>query len=60
MMRLSLSGRVIEVQYRYCELSALEFLRLARECGCTAVGGRAMLEGQVEEVLRFFGVEDRR
>jgi sugar phosphate isomerase/epimerase len=38
---LSLSGRVIEVEYRFCELSVPEFLRLARECGFDAVELRA-------------------
>jgi shikimate dehydrogenase len=32
-------------------------LRHAKECGCTVVGGRAMLDGQVDEVLRFFRIE---
>lgn len=31
-------------------------LRYARNCGCPTMGGRYMLEGQVEEVMRFFGV----
>jgi shikimate dehydrogenase len=31
-------------------------LRLAQECGCTAIGGRAMLDGQVDELLKFFGM----
>jgi shikimate dehydrogenase len=31
-------------------------LRHAKECGCTTVGGRAMLDGQVDEVLRFFRI----
>lgn len=38
---LSLSGRVIEIEYRFCELSVPEFLRLARECGFDAVELRA-------------------
>jgi sugar phosphate isomerase/epimerase len=41
MMRLSLSGRIIEVRYQYCELSVPEFLHLARECGYDAVELRA-------------------
>jgi shikimate dehydrogenase len=32
------------------------FLAAARERGCTALGGRTMLEGQAAEVLRFFRV----
>jgi sugar phosphate isomerase/epimerase len=40
-MRLSLSGRVIEIEYRYCELSLPDFLRCARECGYDAVELRA-------------------
>ncbi len=32
------------------------FLRHAQSCGCRTVDGRAMLEGQVEEVLAFFGI----
>ena len=32
-------------------------LRHAMECGCIAVGGHAMLDGQVDEVLRFFRIE---
>jgi shikimate dehydrogenase len=32
-------------------------LRHAMECGCTAVGGRAMHEGQLDELLRFFRIE---
>jgi shikimate dehydrogenase len=28
----------------------------ARECGCRTIGGRVMLEGQSDEVMRFFGV----
>jgi shikimate dehydrogenase len=31
-------------------------LKHAQACGCRTVGGRAMLEGQAEEVVRFFGV----
>jgi sugar phosphate isomerase/epimerase len=40
-IRLSLSGRIIEVQYRSCELSVPEFLRFAQECGYDAVELRA-------------------
>jgi shikimate dehydrogenase len=32
-------------------------LHHAQACGCHTVGGRAMLEGQVEEVVKFFGIE---
>jgi shikimate dehydrogenase len=31
-------------------------LKHAQACGCRTVGGRAMLDGQAEEVARFFGV----
>ena len=31
-------------------------IRHARSCGCRTVGGRAMLEGQAEEVMGFFGL----
>lgn len=31
-------------------------LKLAQDCGCTAFGGRLMLEGQIEAQLRFFGM----
>jgi sugar phosphate isomerase/epimerase len=41
MMRLSLSGRIIELQYRSCELGVPDFLRLARESGYDAVELRA-------------------
>lgn len=41
MMRLSLSGRVIEVEYRTCELGIPGFLRMARDCGYDAVELRA-------------------
>jgi len=36
-MRLSLSGRIIELEYRSCELSVPDFLQLARACGYDAV-----------------------
>lgn len=32
-------------------------LRHARACGCRAIGGRAMVDGQADAVMRFFGVE---
>jgi sugar phosphate isomerase/epimerase len=38
---LSLSGRIIEVEYRFCEMSVPEFLRFARECDFDAVELRA-------------------
>lgn len=41
MTRLSLSGRIIEVQYRTCELSVPEFLRFAHKCSYDAVELRA-------------------
>ncbi len=31
-------------------------LRFAESCGCRTVQGRAMLDGQVEEVMGFFGI----
>ncbi len=31
-------------------------LRHAEACGCRTVPGRVMLEGQVEELIRFFGI----
>lgn len=31
-------------------------LRHAQACGCPTMGGQSMLEGQVDEMLRFFGV----
>ena len=33
-------------------------LKLARQCGCEQVGGAAMVEGQAEVVLNFFGIPD--
>lgn len=33
-------------------------LRQARALGCRALGGRTMLDGQAEEVARFFGIGD--
>lgn len=33
------------------------FLRQAEEQGCRIVGGRAMIAGQVSELMRFFGIE---
>lgn len=41
MTRLSLSGRLIEVQYGTCEMSVPEFMRFARACGYDAVELRA-------------------
>ena len=32
-------------------------LRHARACGCRAIGGQAMVDGQADAVMRFFGVE---
>jgi len=40
-MQLSLSGRLIEVQYRYCEMSVPDFMRFAPEYGYEAVELRA-------------------
>ena len=36
-MKLSLSGRLIEVDYRYCEMSLPDFAKLAARCGYDAV-----------------------
>jgi len=36
-MKLSLSGRLIEVQYRYCELDLKEFIEFAHSCEYDAV-----------------------
>ena len=33
------------------------FLKQAEACGCRIVGGRAMIGGQVSELLQFFGIE---
>jgi shikimate dehydrogenase len=33
------------------------FLKQAEACGCRIVGGRAMIAGQVSELLQFFGIE---
>lgn len=38
---LSISGRIIEVKYRYCEMSLAEFLKFAKECGYDGVELRA-------------------
>lgn len=40
-MKLSLSGRLIEVEYRHCEMDVPDFMRLAKECGYDAVEFRA-------------------
>ena len=37
--------------------TATPLLRHADACGCPTMGGRAMLEGQVDEMLRFFGMQ---
>ena len=61
MMRLSLSGRLIEVQYRYCEMSVPEFLRFAKACGYDAVELRATqitADTTLEEVEGFRKVAD--
>ena len=36
-MTYSLSGRLVEVNYEYCELGTAEFAALAAECGYDAV-----------------------
>jgi shikimate dehydrogenase len=35
------------------------FLKQAQASGCRIVGGRAMIGGQVSELLRFFGIENQ-
>lgn len=40
-MKLSISGRLIEVQYRYCELGLREFIDFAHSCGYDAIELRA-------------------
>ena len=35
---------------------ATPLLRHAAACGCPAIGGQAMLDGQVDEMLAFFGM----
>lgn len=40
-MKLSLSGRLIEIQYRYCEMTLPKFMELAYRCGYEAVELRA-------------------
>src|SRR5438270_11695198 len=61
-MQLSLSGRIIEIEYRACELNVLDFLRLARECGYDAVELRAtqLPDGtRLEEAEQFRRMADR-
>lgn len=61
-MKLSLSGRLIEVQYRYCEMSVPEFLNFAKGCGYDAVELRATQitsETSPEEVKKFREEADR-
>jgi sugar phosphate isomerase/epimerase len=61
MLPLSLSGRIIEVEYRSCVLSVPEFLRWARECGYDAVELRATqlpAGTTLAEVERFRGTAD--
>jgi shikimate dehydrogenase len=31
-------------------------LRHAQACGCPTMSGQSMLEGQIDEMLRFFGI----
>jgi len=40
-LKLSLSGRLIEIRYRYCEMSVPEFMEFAQKCGYEAVELRA-------------------
>jgi len=61
MARLSLSGRLIEMQYRTCEMSVPEFLRFAHKCGYDAVELRATqipAEITLAEVTQFRQMAD--
>ncbi len=60
-MKLSLSGRLIEVKYRYCEMDVPDFMRFAKECGYDAVELRATqitADTTQEEVRTFRRVAD--
>ena len=55
-MKLSLSGRLIEVEYRYCEMEVPDFMRFAKECGYEAVELRTTqipAETTEEEAKKF-------
>jgi len=38
-MKFSLSGRIIEVAYKYCKMSIDEFIKMAGEIGYDAAEG---------------------
>jgi hypothetical protein len=60
-MQLSLSGRLIEMQYRYCEMSVPNFMRFAQECDHDAVELRATqitAETTPEQVVGFREIAD--
>ncbi|MFH1005869.1 MAG: TIM barrel protein [Candidatus Latescibacterota bacterium] len=60
-MKLSLSGRLIEIEYRFCERSVPEFMRFAHECGYEAVELRATqitTDTTPEEAVAFRRVAD--
>lgn len=58
MLKLGLSGRLIEIQYRRCGMSVPDFIRLAGECGYKAVELRStqitmnLSEKELKEIRR--------
>ncbi len=61
-MQLSLSGRLIEVQYRHCEMSVTQFMEFAKQCGYDAVELRATqitAEMTPEQVAEFRRAADK-
>jgi sugar phosphate isomerase/epimerase len=61
-MKLSLSGRIIEVDYKYCQLRVEEFLKLAKEIGYDAVElRRTQISATIpmEEVRQIRGMLDK-
>ncbi len=58
MADFSLSGRLIEIRYKYCEMSVPDFMRFARKCGYKAVEFRSTqitaetTEEEAEELRR--------
>lgn len=57
MIKLSVSGRLVEVGYRYCEMDVPEFLTFAHDCGYDAVELRAT---QLKEDLTVEEAEEFR
>ena len=60
-MKISLSGRIIEVEYRYCQMSVPEFMRFASNIGYDAVELRATQvthETSMEEASEYRRVAD--